>query len=165
MSWSRHCSNITFFLLCTKHIHLFVQQWEIFHQTGRSSNHEKWKHLIVFLFFICVSINLTKKRSYFICGFLNFLLIFWSQLLVQMRGAHLMSVLSNRNVYSCYLKIKKNKKSCLQTAHAWSAEFNWDWIRTIMMNYNNHLLCSTRCLLWFCISRAACIEWWLLLTN
>lgn len=62
-------------------------------------------------------------------------------------------------------KIKFLKKSCLQSAHAWSAEFNWDWIRTLMMNYNNHLLCSTRCLLWFCISRAACIEWWLLLTN
>lgn len=95
---------------CAQNTYIFLSSSES--QTGRSANHEKWKHLIVFLFFICVSINLTKRRSYFICGFLNVLLIFCSQLMAQMRGAHLMSVLSNRNIYSCCLKKKKKKIVC-----------------------------------------------------
>lgn len=60
----------------------------------------------------------------------------------------------------------KIKKCYLQNAHAWSAEVNWvhriNWRDTFMTSHNNHVLCLTRCLLWFWISRAAYIEWCLL---
>lgn len=68
---------------------------------------------------------------------------------------------------SVYIHVSPKIKKCyLQNVHASSTEVNWvhriNCSSTFMTSHNNHVLCSTRCLLWFLISRAPYIEWWLL---